>query len=73
MDLMCMCFVSVRAMMFGFGCALRRGCRSNIVVCIPRVLRVRAVMAGWVLCTGVLFLLVLSGFVVCGLVVEKVL
>ncbi len=46
MDLMCMCMVSVRAMMLGFGCVLRRFCRSNIVVCIPLVLRVRAVMVG---------------------------
>jgi hypothetical protein len=38
--------VSVRAMMLGFGCVLRRFCRSIIVVCIPLVLRVRAVMAG---------------------------
>ena len=42
-----MCLVSVRAMMFGFGCMLRRDCRSNIVVCIPLVLRVRAVIAEW--------------------------
>ncbi len=52
MDLMCLCLVSVRAMMFGFGCMLRRVCRSSIVVCIPLVLRVRAVMAGWVKCAG---------------------
>ena len=31
-----------------FGCVLLRDCRSNIVMCIPLVLRVRAVMAGWV-------------------------
>ena len=43
-----MCLVSVRAMMFGFGFVLRRDCRSNIVVCIPLVLRVKVVMAGWV-------------------------
>ena len=49
MDLMCLCLVSVRAMMFGFVCALRRDCRSAIdVVCIPLGLRVRAAMAGWV-------------------------
>ena len=48
MDLMYLCLVSVRAMMFGFACVLRRDCRSNIVVCIPLVLRVRAVMVGWV-------------------------
>ena len=51
MDLMCMCLVSVRAMMFDFGCVLRRNCRSNIVVCIPLVSRVRAIMTGWVKCT----------------------
>ena len=38
--------------MFGFGCVFRRVCRSNIVVCIPLVLRVRAVMVGWVYGTG---------------------
>ena len=48
MDLMCMCLVSVRAIMFCFGCVLRRDYRSYIVVCIPLVLRVRVVMAGWV-------------------------
>ena len=48
MDLMCSCLVSVRAMMLGFGCVFRKDCRSNIVVCIPLVLRMRAVMAGWV-------------------------
>ena len=48
MDLMCICFVSVRAMMFDFGCVLRRDYRSNIVVSIPLVLRVRVVMVGWV-------------------------
>jgi hypothetical protein len=34
--------------MFGFDGVLRRDCKSNIVVCIPLVLRVRVVMAGWV-------------------------
>ena len=48
MDLMCLCLVSVRATMFGIGCVLKRDCRSSIVVCIPLVLRVRVVMAGWV-------------------------
>ena len=48
MDLMCFCLVSVRAMMLGFGWVLSRVWRSNIVVCIPLVLRVRAVMARWV-------------------------
>jgi hypothetical protein len=50
MDLMCLCLVSVRATMFGFGCVLRRDYRSSIVVCIPLVLmlRVRAIMAGLV-------------------------
>ena len=38
--------------MFGFGCVLRRDCWSNIVVCIPLVLRMRDVMAGWVWFTG---------------------
>ena len=38
--------------MFGIGCVLRRNCRSNIVVCIPLMLRVRDVMDGWVYCTG---------------------
>ena len=51
--------------MFGFGCVLRRVCRSNIVVCIPLVWRVRAVMAGWVYGTGDI---VSTGIVeVCGL------
>ena len=48
MDFMCLCLVSVRAVMFDFGCVCSRACRSMIVVCIPLVLRVRAVMAGWV-------------------------
>ena len=48
MDLMWLCLVSVRAIMFRFVCVLRRNCRSIIVVCIRLVLRVRAVMAGWV-------------------------
>ena len=48
MDLMCLCLVSVRAIMLGVGCVLRRVCRSNIVVCMPLVLRMRAVMAVWV-------------------------
>ena len=52
MDLMRLCLVSMRAMMFGFVCVLRWDCRFNIVVCIPLVLRVRAVMAEWVNCTG---------------------
>ena len=38
--------------MLGFGCVLRTFCRSSIVVCIPLVLRVRAVMAGCVYSTG---------------------
>ena len=38
--------------MFGFGCVLRRVWRSNIVVCIPLVLRVRAVMVGWMYFIG---------------------
>ena len=39
--------------MFGFGCVLRSDCRSNIVICIPLVLRARVeLMAGWVYCTG---------------------
>ena len=48
MDLMCLCLVSVKAIMFGFGYVCSRACRSMSVVCIPLVLRVRAVMAGWV-------------------------
>jgi len=36
--------------MLGFGCSFMRDCRSNVVVCIPLVLRVRVVMAGWVYC-----------------------
>ena len=47
MDLMFLCLVSVRAMMFGCGCVCRRACRAMIVGCMPLVLRVRAVMAGW--------------------------
>ena len=46
-DLMCQCLVSVRAMIWGLGLLLRRSCRSSIVVCIPLVLRVSAIMAGW--------------------------
>ena len=30
-----------------FGCVLRISCRSMMVVCIPLVLRVRAVITGW--------------------------
>ena len=52
MDLMCLCLVSARAMMLGFGLVLRRFCRSSIVVCIPLVLRVRALMVGCVYWTG---------------------
>ncbi len=47
MYLMCLCLVFVRAIMFGFGYVRSRACRSMIVVCMPVVLRVRAVMAGW--------------------------
>ena len=43
-----LCLVSVRAMMFGLGFVLRRDCRSSMIVCIPLVLRVKAVIAGWV-------------------------
>ena len=43
-----LCLVSVRAMMFGFGCVLGRDCMYNFVVCIPLVSRVRDVMVGWV-------------------------
>ena len=46
-DLMCLCLISMRAIMFGFGCCCNRACRSTIVVCMSLVLRVRAVMAGW--------------------------
>ena len=48
MDLVFLCLASERAIMFGFGCVCRRAYRSMIVVCMPLVLRVRAVMAGWV-------------------------
>ena len=64
MDLMCLCLVSVRAMMLGFGCVLRSDCRFNIVVCIPLVLRLRAVMTGWVQCTGGIVFAAVVG--VCG-------
>ncbi len=36
------------AIICGGGCLERICCKSNIVVCIPRVLRIMAVMAGWV-------------------------
>ena len=48
MDLMCLCLVSVRAIMFGFDCVLSKDCRTVIVVCNPLVLRLRAGMVGWV-------------------------
>ena len=41
-DLMCRCFVSVRAIMWGFGLVSSILCRSSMVVCIPLVLSVRA-------------------------------
>ena len=47
MDLMCLCFVSIRAIIFGLLCVLRISCKSKMVVCIPLVLRVRTVIAGW--------------------------
>jgi hypothetical protein len=47
MDLMWRCLVSVSAMTCGGVCVVRRFCRSRMVVCIPLVLRVRAVMGGW--------------------------
>jgi len=48
MNLMCLCLVSVRAIMFGFGCVCSRAYKSMIVVCMPLVFRARAVMARWV-------------------------
>ncbi len=45
MDLMCLCLVSVRAMIVGYDWACKRDCRSIMVVCMPLVFRVRAVMA----------------------------
>ncbi len=44
MDLMCLCSVSVKAMILGCGWAFIRDCRSIMVVCMPLVFRVRAVM-----------------------------
>ena len=41
------CLVSVRAMMLGLGYLLSKSSRSRIVVCVPLVLSVRVVMAGW--------------------------
>ncbi len=53
MDLTCLCLVLVRATMLGCGWVCNRTWRSNIVVCIPLVLRVRAVIAGWMKGAGV--------------------
>jgi len=44
MDLMWRSLVSVSAMMCGGVCVVRRFCRSRMGVCIPLMLRVRAVM-----------------------------
>jgi hypothetical protein len=46
MDLTCLCLVSVRARIWGAGCALSRVLRFRIVVSIPLVLRVMAVILG---------------------------
>ncbi len=48
MDLMWRCFVSVRAMICMSGWLVSMLCRSMMVVCIPRVLRVRALRLGCV-------------------------
>jgi hypothetical protein len=77
MDLMWRCFVSVSAMIWGRPCVARMFCRSRMVVCIPLVLRVRAVMGGWeyacsvisVGCVGVCVLIVWLGGCWGGLVV----
>ncbi len=46
MDLMWRCLVSVSGMIYGGVCVVRKFYRSRMVVCIPLVLRVRAVMGG---------------------------
>jgi len=48
MDLICWCLVSVSDLICGEGCVEILCCRSNIVVCMPLVLRARAMMDGWV-------------------------
>jgi len=47
MDLTSRFFFSVRAIICGLECLFRRSCRSRMVLCIPLVLRVRAVIEGW--------------------------
>jgi hypothetical protein len=46
MDFICWCLISASAMMCGECCVERMCCRSNIVVCMPLVFRVRVVMDG---------------------------
>ena len=46
-DLMCLCLVSVRAMIWGVVWLFRMSWRYRRVVCMPLVLRVTAIMAGW--------------------------
>ena len=41
------CFVSVSEMIWGGDCVASMFCKSRIVVCIPLVLKVRAVIGGW--------------------------
>ena len=47
MDLMCRCFASVRVIICYLEFVLRRSCRFRMVVCIPLVLRVKAVIEWW--------------------------
>ena len=46
-DLMWLCFVSVRWSIVGFFWVFMMVCRSRIVLCIPLVLNVIAFMGGW--------------------------
>jgi len=48
MGLMCWCFVSTRAVIWGLDCVFRRSCKSMMEVCTPLVLRVKDVIEGWV-------------------------
>ena len=59
MDLMCLCLVSVRAMMWGSEWAVSSFCKSRMVVCMPRVFSVRA-FRRWCV-----YIVLLRGGVVC--------
>ena len=69
-DLMWLCFVSVRWSIVGFLWVVMMVCRSRIVLCMPLVLKVIAFMGGWrysfvvdVLCSSILCFGVIGGCV----------